>query len=264
MNNKFNITASASIIASLSFLLFLPHTEAFASKTGGWKNRPVAPELAKSEDKGGERVPWDGIRFLKQSSKFITMPSPFSKSGKAKEILPGDTLWEPGANKIIPSWGPLDDVVMGGASESSFDDATGIWRGIVTSANNGGFVGIRTTPFAVPLDMKNCGGLELRIKGGRGKRFKAVVRDSTDFNGVCWTTSFDVPSLSLGNVSTIRLPFEKQIPTIFARTVPDQKFNEENVVGLQLAYSMFEYDGNLNPNFSLGGFDLQLMGIRAY
>jgi len=132
--------------------------------------------------------------------------------------------------------------VMGGASESEFDVNTGMWRGTVTSANNGGFVGIRTTPSFL-FNMENCVGIELKLKGGNGKRFKAVIRDSTDFNGVCWTTSFDAPKLfgdffgGSTSVGTVKIPFDKQIPTIFARTVPDQQFKNDNLVGLQLAYS---------------------------
>ena len=132
-------------------------------------------------------------------------------------------------------------IVMGGASESEFENGTGIWKGIVTSANNGGFVGIRTTPSFL-LDMKACNGIILKVKGGNNKGFKAIVRDSTDFNGICWTTSFDAPRSSGGlfsdsNGASIKIPFSKQVPTIFARRVPDQVFNPGNVVGLQLTYS---------------------------
>lgn len=243
-------------------------------KEGGWKTRPAVPELAESNssNKPTERIPWDGFRFLKQSSQFVSLPKPFQNKGAPKIVYPGDVIWEPSSNSNIFRWGSLDDVVMGGASESEFDNATGTWKGTVTSANNGGFVGIRSTPFAAPLNMKKCKGFEFKLRGGDGKRFKAVIRDSTDFNGVCWTTSFDAPKSSLGgffskgenkSVGSVKIPFSKQIPTIFARTVPDQTFDVENVVGLQVAYSKFEYDGDLNPNFALGDFDLQLMEVRA-
>merc|ERR1712179_195326 len=111
---------------------------------------------------------------------------------------------------------------------------------------NGGFVGIRSTPFAPPLDMSSCSGIELKLGGGNGKRLKFIIRDSTDFNGVCWTTSFDAKP---GNSFVVRIPFKSQVPTIFAKTVPGQVFNPSNVVGFQVAYSKFEYDGELNPNF---------------
>mmetsp|Transcript_26123 Transcript_26123/g.38677 ORF Transcript_26123/g.38677 Transcript_26123/m.38677 type:complete len:273 (-) Transcript_26123:435-1253(-) len=263
---------AALLFICLSFALMKTATS-FASKNllnqntdRGWKTRPSFPELGRQPGEGNnaqsknEKVPWDGMRFLQQSSKFFTPPRLFQKKDEGTKVVnPGDTLWEPSSANNLFSFAPLDDVVMGGASKSNFDNETGNWRGFVTSANNGGFVGIRSTPFSQALDMKNCNGIELRLKGGNRKRFKFVVRDSTDFNGVCWTSSFDAPSL----LNRVRLPFKKQVPTIFARTVPNQVFGSNNVLGFQVAYSKFEYDGDLNPNFSLGDFSLQIIEIVA-
>jgi hypothetical protein len=178
---------------------------------------------------------------------------------------------------------------MGGASSSAIDNNTGIWRGKVTDANNGGFVGIRSTPFKneISLDMRECEGIELKLRLGDRKRFKFVVRDTTEFNGICWTTAFDAAAPlsgksdifgSFGNLldnssdndntkeksTIIRLPFAKQVPTIFAKTVSGKTFDAKNVVGVQLAYSKFEFDGKLNQNFQLGYFSLQILEIKAY
>lgn len=65
-------------------------------------------------------------------------------------------------------------------------------------------------------------------------------------------------------VTTVRIPFNKQIPTLFAKTVPDEAFQKESVVGVQLAYSKFEYDGDLNPKFAVGDVELQILEIKAY
>jgi hypothetical protein len=149
---------------------------------------------------------------------------------------------------------------MGGASSSTVDNDTGTWTGTVTDANNGGFVGIRSTPFqnGLSLDMSGCQGVELRLRKGDGQRFKFIVRDSTDFNGVCWTTEFDARG------TIIRIPFSNQIPTIFANTVSGKSFDDENVVGFQITYSKFEYNGKLNQNFRLGKFVLQLLELKSY
>ena len=41
-----------------------------------------------------ERVPWDGFRFLKQSSQFVTLPQPFVNSGKEKLVIkPGKSIF---------------------------------------------------------------------------------------------------------------------------------------------------------------------------
>lgn len=152
---------------------------------------------------------------------------------------------------------------MGGASSSNIDNNTGIWTGQVTEANNGGFVGVRSTPLqggSLSLDMSECKGIEIRFRQGNGKRFKFVVRDSTDFNGICWTTSFDAKT----NSGSVRVPFSSQVPTVFAKTVSGSSFNVSNVVGLQFAYSKFEYNAKLNPNFVVGDFSLQIVELKTY
>lgn len=170
--------------------------------------------------------------------------------------MTGDVVWSSASKSNRFEFYPLDDVVMGGASKSAFDKETGIWKGTVTSANNGGFVGIRSSPLDQPLDMSKCTGLQIRLIGGEGRRFKATVRDSTEFNGVAWTSSFDtkplpsvpfnaVAQLSLfsngggsnSGITTVKIPFQKLIPTIFARTVPNKVFNSDNIQAIQLTYS---------------------------
>lgn len=248
-----------------------------APNKSGWKTRPAVPELQQSSnsdtEKDSARQPWEPLRFVQQSSKFVSM-NPFSKPNE-RVVQPGDVLWSPD-DKPTFQLAPLDDVVMGGVSSSTFDNDTGLWKGSVTDANNGGFIGIRSTP-AFSWNMEACNGIQLQVKSNSPKtqRFKFITRDSADFNGVSWTSSFDVggtngpmkfftsPSNN-GGVTTIKIPFDRQVPTIFARTVPDQVFQKNNVVGVQLAYSKFEYDGDLNPNFSLGDMDLQILEMKAY
>ena len=173
---------------------------------------------------------------------------------------PGETLWTPSSADNIFDFAPLDDVVMGGASSSNIDNNTGIWSGTVTDANSGGFVGIRSAPFrrGASLDMSGCKGVELRLRKGDGRRFKFVVRDSTEFNGVCWTTEFDAKN------AAIRIPFDKQKPTIFANVVAGKSFEARNVAGFQFAYSKFAYEGELNKKFTLGEFALQILELRSY
>ncbi|KAL7430802.1 hypothetical protein ACHAXM_002371 [Skeletonema potamos] len=206
-----------------------------------------------------ERKPWELFRFISQSSKFFTLPSlPFAKS----PVKTGETIWAAGYPNNFFNFAPLDDVVMGGASSSNIDNNTGMWTGKVTDANNGGFVGVRSTPFqggSLSLDLCECKGIEIRFRRGNGKRFKFVVRDSTEFNGICWTTSFDAKENG-----TVRIPFSGQAPTIFAKTISGATFKVSEVVGLQFAYSKFEYDGKLNENFDVGDFALQIVELKTY
>jgi hypothetical protein len=181
------------------------------------------------------------------------------KKTEKRVIRSGDVLWKAGLQDNDFTFAPLDDVVMGGASSSNFDDATGKWKGSVTDANNGGFIGIRSTPY-VDWDMVNCQGIALKLATPSGTRLKVVLRDSVEFNGISWTSSKDVDA----NGKTIKIPFSKQVPTMFAKTVSGQTFSKDQVKGIQLVFSKFEYDGALNPKFSVGDFQVQVEEIRAY
>jgi len=123
--------------------------------------------------------------------------------------------------------------------------------------------------------MSQCQGVEMRLRGSKDNIFKAVVRDSTDFNGVCWTSTFGGSKgrgKLFANLSgkekteeyTVKIPFQELIPTIFARTVPGQKLSKNNIQAFQIAYSKFLFDGELNPKFSLGDFVLDLLEVKAY
>lgn len=157
---------------------------------------------------------------------------------------------------------------MGGVSYSTLDNASGLWKGSVTDANNGGFVGIRSTP-NVQLDMTQCGGLEWTFQTTQSmpRRLKVVLRDSTDFNGIAWTATVNVPNKP--KQVKVKTPLNKQsfVPTMFARIVEDAKdkgIDKTSITGLQLVYSKFEFEGALNQEFQVGDFDLQLLEVKAY
>lgn len=171
---------------------------------------------------------------------------------------------------IGPTWGALDDVVMGGVSESSIQisitggedgRATGCFKGFVSTANNGGFSSIRTKNFSPLEDLSAYDGLELRLKGD-GHRYKLIIRTSTEWDAVGYTTSFDTIKEQW---QTVHLPFSSFRPVFRARTVTDAApFDTSRVASLQLMYSKFEYDGKLNPSFEPGSFELPVSSIKAY
>lgn len=177
--------------------------------------------------------------------------------------------FEGGLSRELP-WGALDDVVMGGVSESTFQvdptggengGPTGVFKGVVSTANNGGFTSIRTRNFSVPEDVSAYDGLELRLKGD-GCRYKLIVRTSSDWDTVGYTASFDTVD---SQWQSIRLPFSSLRPIFRARTVLDAPpFDPSKILSLQLMFSKFEYDGKLNPTFAEGAFQLPVSSIRAY
>ncbi|KAF8642537.1 hypothetical protein HU200_067213 [Digitaria exilis] len=167
-------------------------------------------------------------------------------------------------------WGALDDVVMGGVSESTFQilptgsetgGPTGLFKGTVSTSNNGGFTSIRTKNFGVPEDLSAYDGIELRVKGD-GRRYKLIIRTSYEWDTVGYTASFDTTK---GEWQSVKLPFSSLRPVFRARTMTDAPpFDASNITSLQLMFSKFEYDGKLNPTFTEGPFELPFSSIRAY
>lgn len=183
----------------------------------------------------------------------------------------GATVYRAGdAASPVQQWGPLDDVVMGGASQSTLavrqgageaGRPAGVFGGRVTEANNGGFASVRTRTLDPPLNLSAYAGLELRLRGD-GQRYKLIVRPDPAWDGIGYTASFDTVA---GEWQTVRLPFSSFAPVFRARTVRDAPpLDASAVSSLQLMISKFEYDGGLNPSFRPGQFELPLESVTAY
>lgn len=165
--------------------------------------------------------------------------------------------------EIKEIWGALDDVVMGGISNSNItlSNHVAIFSGNVSVQNNGGFASVRTRNFIPAWDLSAYSGMELRLKGD-GKRYKFIARCEGKWDGIAYCYSFD----TIYNLSqTIRIPFNDLIPTFRAKTVSNaENFDSSKVYSLQFMLSKFEYDGQLNPNFDPGFFALEIEYIKAY
>lgn len=182
----------------------------------------------------------------------------------------GCTILDANSTDIATQWGNLDDVVMGGCSESTISMETGmgedggdglVFRGNVTSANNGGFASVRSKNFEGGLDLGAYEGIKMRLKGN-GQRFKVIVRTDTNWDGVGYCRSFDTKE---GEWQTIDLPFSEFTPVFRAKTSKDSPpINPSSIASIQLMLSKFEYDGDLNPNFEVGEFALPLSYMKGY
>jgi Complex I intermediate-associated protein 30 (CIA30) len=169
---------------------------------------------------------------------------------------------QPGS-QVSQTWGALDDVVMGGVSNSGIQQGEGkaIFAGVVSTDNSGGFASVRTRNFEPAIDLSGYEGIKLRLKGD-GNRYKFLMRDDDSWDSVAYSYSFDTVS---GEWIEIRMPFAQLIPVFRAKTVSDgRSVNAGRVRSLQLMLSKFEYDGALNPNFSPGQFQLEVGAISAY
>jgi hypothetical protein len=165
--------------------------------------------------------------------------------------------------EIKETWGALDDVVMGGVSNSNItlSNNVAVFSGNVSTQNNGGFASVRTRNFNPTLDLSAYSGIEIKLKGD-GKRYKFIVRCEGKWDGLAYCYSFD----TIYNLSqTIQIFFQDLIPTFRAKTVDKaDKFDSSKLYSLQLMLSKFEYDGQLNPKFEPGFFTLEIEYIKAF
>ncbi|WAL61190.1 CIA30 family protein [Thermocoleostomius sinensis] len=159
-------------------------------------------------------------------------------------------------------WGALDDVVMGGVSQSGLQlgAAGAFFSGTVSTANSGGFASVRTRNFEPPIDLSGFAGIELRVKGD-GNRYKFMLRTETRWDGIAHCYSFDTtPDTWI----TVQIPFTAFVPVFRAKTVNNAPLDPSRIHAMQLMLSKFEYDGGLNPHFEPGFFQLQIESIQAY
>ncbi|MGB3238192.1 MAG: CIA30 family protein, partial [Geitlerinemataceae cyanobacterium] len=110
-----------------------------------------------------EYIEYRGVQNL------VKAATPYLKRAGNKRLLFDFTKPSQDVKEI---WGAVDDVVMGGVSESSIrliPDAA-LFSGNVSTANSGGFVSVRTRNFETPIDLSAYDGIELRVKGD-GNRY---------------------------------------------------------------------------------------------
>ena len=189
--------------------------------------------------------PWDLRRFAR-TALYFNSPQEVLKRvplpGRSPPALGADgVLWSAASSsQPLLEFGPLDDVVMGGVSESSFmttaaDCAT--FGGFVSTENNGGFAGCRSKAVSPALDLSSYTGLRVRVRGdGVLRRYKCIVRDTYDWNGIAWSSSFDATPAADAGWQVVDLPFDAFVPTLFARRVPGAaKVNTAAINTVQVA-----------------------------
>jgi hypothetical protein len=114
-------------------------------------------------------------------------------------------------------WQPVDDVVMGGVSRSSFGPAgSGVARfsGTVSLENSGGFASVRTPPRE--WEAAGATAFVLRVRGD-GHTYKFTLRTSDRFAGLQYQARFAPPA---GEWTEVRLPADSFVPTFRGRIVP--------------------------------------------
>lgn len=222
------------------------------------------------------RSPWDMGRLVQTLNFFDSIPVVSalkamvsgSSAPRPPQITHG-VLFDFSHPRSSPSleamalWGALDDVVMGGVSQSSFraGEAAACFTGYVSTDNSGGFASVRTRNFDPPLNLGAYQGLTLHLRGD-GQRYKIFLRDRDGWDAVAYGMSFDtVPQEWI----TVQVPFSDLKPVFRARSQPDAKpLDPSSLRSFQLMLSKFEYDQALNPYFAPGPFCLEVQTIAAY
>ena len=163
----------------------------------------------------------------------------------------------------LSAWGELDDVVMGGVSQGSFflRDQNAVFAGNVSTENSGGFSSVRTKNFDPPFSFSGWRGLRLKVKGD-GQRYKLILRNSDGWDSPGYIHAFETTTDAW---TVVDIPFDELVPTFRARSLPDAApFNPARIVSWQLMLSKFEYDQQLNPQFTAGPFQLVVSDIGVY
>ena len=233
---------------------------------------PSSPSAPSSQG----RSPWDVGRFVKTLDFFESLPIVSS----LKVMFSGSSAPRPpqvnhgvlfdfshprsaAGLEAMALWGALDDVVMGGVSQSGFQggEESACFTGYVSTDNSGGFASVRTRNFDPPLNLGTYQGLTLRVRGD-GQRYKVFLRDREGWDAIAYGMSFDtVPQTWI----TVEVPFSHLVPVFRARSKPNAKpLDPSNLRSLQLMLSKFEYDQALNPHFTPGPFCLEIHTVAAY
>jgi monofunctional biosynthetic peptidoglycan transglycosylase len=115
-------------------------------------------------------------------------------------------------------WYVINDGVMGGVSQSDIrrtDQGTGVFAGVLSLENNGGFASVRVV---VGLqDLSTYAGLEFRVRGD-GRAYQLRLRTNDGFDGIAYRAHFETLD---GEWTTKRIPFDEFLPTFRGRTLRD-------------------------------------------
>lgn len=151
------------------------------------------------------------------------------------------TLFDFNAASDISDWNIVDDVVMGGRSNSTFglsNDGKGVFQGKVSLENNGGFSMVQYN-----FDTKKVDGftkVSIRLKGD-GKFYQFRIKTNTS-DSCSYVASFNTTK----NWQTIEIPFASMYPAFRG-----QKLNAENYPGKQMEQIAFLIGNKIAESFKL-------------
>ena len=162
------------------------------------------------------------------------------------------TLFDFGSAAAAARWGPIDDRVMGGVSNSTFlyEDSSGaLFTGEVSMEHGGGFASVRSGH--LDLDLSGYQGLII-IFMGDGKSYKLSVTTEPRFDSVVYRTVFNTRP---GIWEELKIPFNRFVPTFRGEVVSQApELDPSRIVALGLLISQRQK----------GPFLLKVSSIKAY
>jgi hypothetical protein len=152
----------------------------------------------------------------------------------------------------VESWGPIDDRVMGGISQSRFitsGSESAVFSGSVSFEHHGGFASVRSEPGN--YDLSDFYGIVLRVKGD-GKTYKLSLTTEPRYDSVVYRARFATES---GRWTETMIPFEEFSPTFRGNVVSEAP---------DLDPSSITTFGFLISDRQEGAFRLEIQWIKAY
>ncbi len=150
------------------------------------------------------------------------------------------------------TWSPVNDGVMGGLSRSAMritEEGTGVFSGVLSLENNGGFASVRVRPKA--SDLSAHLGLAIRVRGD-GRTYQLRLRTDDRFDGVAYRAVFDTVE---NEWLTVRIPFAEFVPTFRGRVLDDVPALDTRRIS-QMALMVADKRS--------GAFVLEIESIRAF
>ncbi|WP_396143897.1 CIA30 family protein [Flavobacterium sp.] len=141
----------------------------------------------------------------------------------------------------LSNWKVVDDGVMGGVSSSDFfldSNGNGIFKGTVSTENNGGFCSVRH--FFNPIKLTDKSVFKIRLKGdGKKYQFRVKKSESDYYSYICeFQTSTEW--------ETIEIPVTKLYASFRGRTLQLPNYD-----GQSLEEIAFLIGNKTNENFEL-------------
>jgi len=114
-------------------------------------------------------------------------------------------------------------------------------------------------------DVSEFSEIAVQVRCQQGMRYKLCLRDEPGWDAVTWCRSFDT---SPGLWQEVRFPFSEFRPVVRGKTLAgsaggSKEMKKSSLFSVQMMLSKYEYDGQLNPNFKEGDFELEFGAIRA-